>query len=313
MEFAPTFWKALAAKSSGHSGGQGNRPGTICTSPISGAVLMVHDDSGETIDFLRPERMAGTELMIAHGSRRLWHVYHETYAFCACHEAGAFYHYRSRTHRLSDRNTMLIEPGEVHRNTIVHKPANFKVLFIAPRTFEDMAHELGIPGTPHFRSALTRDPRVYTALYQLSDAIEANDTLLRRQSLLAGLTLSLFDFAERQPELELGANRPEPRAIARAKAYLRERYAEEVSLDELAGIAGLSRFRLARTFAREVGLPPHAYQIHVRVARARTLLRSGMPQAGIAAQLGFSDQSHFIRHFRHILRVTPGEYARNAV
>ena len=52
------------------------------------------------------------------------------------------------------------------------------------------------------------------------------------------------------------------------------------ALAELAAVAGLSRFELARTFRAQVGLPPHAFQLDLRVARARALLAAGEPPRG---------------------------------
>jgi AraC-like DNA-binding protein len=72
----------------------------------------------------------------------------------------------------------------------------------------------------------------------------------------------------------------------------------------------MSRFHLARGFAREFGLPPHAYQIALRVERARALLARGLRAVDVAAAVGFADQSHFARHFTRAVGVTPGRYAR---
>jgi AraC-like DNA-binding protein len=47
-----------------------------------------------------------------------------------------------------------------------------------------------------------------------------------------------------------------------------------------------------------------------RIERARELLRKGMNSGQVASLVGFSDQSHFTRHFKKIMRVTPSAYAR---
>jgi AraC-like DNA-binding protein len=60
-----------------------------------------------------------------------------------------------------------------------------------------------------------------------------------------------------------------------AHAYLDDNYAEDVTLDGLAELAGLSPSHLARLFHTEVGMPPHAYQLQVRIARAKRLLLQG--------------------------------------
>lgn len=100
-----------------------------------------------------------------------------------------------------------------------------------------------------------------------------------------------------------------PRAIERAKLYLHDRFNESVSLDELMALTRLSRFHLVRAFALHTGIPPHAYQLKLRIERACVLLRAGVTAAEAAIQVGFADQSHFTRHFKRIRRITPGQYA----
>jgi AraC-like DNA-binding protein len=107
-----------------------------------------------------------------------------------------------------------------------------------------------------------------------------------------------------------GRNSSTLRAIERARHYLRENFNELVSLDELAALTKLSRFHLVRAFALHTGIPPHAYQLKLRIERACVLLRAGVTAAEVATQVGFADQSHFTRHFKRIRRITPGRYAR---
>jgi AraC-like DNA-binding protein len=100
--------------------------------------------------------------------------------------------------------------------------------------------------------------------------------------------------------------------VRRARRFLEERWAAPVSLAELAAHAGLSRFELARTFRAQVGLPPHAFQLDLRIARARALLAAGEPAAAVAATCGFYDQAHLTRVFKRAVGVTPARYARSS-
>ena len=59
------------------------------------------------------------------------------------------------------------------------------------------------------------------------------------------------------------------------REYLEDNLARNVPLEELSRLANLSPYHLARAFAAEVGLPPHAYQTQARVHRARELLLRG--------------------------------------
>ena len=81
-------------------------------------------------------------------------------------------------------------------------------------------------------------------------------------------------------------------------------------LDELAALAGMSRYRLLRAFRAAYGMTPHAWQIDRRIMRARQLLDAGMSLAETALALGFADQSHFQRAFKQRVAATPGEYRK---
>jgi AraC-like DNA-binding protein len=106
--------------------------------------------------------------------------------------------------------------------------------------------------------------------------------------------------------------RMEHAVVRRVRDYLCEAYARQVSLDELAGVAGMCKYALVRAFSKEVGMPPHAYQTYVRVLRARELIAAGRRLSSVALDVGFTDQSHLSRNFKRVLGVTPGRYARLA-
>ncbi len=81
-----------------------------------------------------------------------------------------------------------------------------------------------------------------------------------------------------------------------------------MTLAELAGLSGVSRFQLLRGFARSVGTTPHAYLVQQRVRLARRLLAAGSGPAAAAAEAGFADQSHMTRAFVRQYGVTPARY-----
>jgi AraC-like DNA-binding protein len=63
---------------------------------------------------------------------------------------------------------------------------------------------------------------------------------------------------------------------------------------------------------KAVGLPPHAYQTQLRLARAKTLLAQGCEVGSVASETGFFDQSHFTQQFKRHYWVTPGNYSKTA-
>jgi transcriptional regulator GlxA family with amidase domain len=107
-----------------------------------------------------------------------------------------------------------------------------------------------------------------------------------------------------------GARWEHTRPVRRAIEFLRARLAETVTLDDLAGHAGLDKFHLCRAFRAQVGVSPYAYLTQLRIMRAKELLAAGMKPSDIAPQVGLYDQSHLNRHFRRIVGTTPARYAR---
>lgn len=95
---------------------------------------------------------------------------------------------------------------------------------------------------------------------------------------------------------------------------LRQRMAADpacaLDLEALAQAQGQHRTTLVKQFARRYGLPPQAWLRNWRVARARLLLRNGLPLADAAAAVGFADQAHLTRVFKQVYGSTPGVLQR---
>lgn len=113
-----------------------------------------------------------------------------------------------------------------------------------------------------------------------------------------------------QTELHGAAKSALWEAAQRAKELLESEAGTECSLPELAQASGVDMYALHRAFTRAVGLPPHAYQTHLRLRRAKALLRAGASPTEAALEAGFCDQSHLNRHFARLVGLTPAQYAK---
>lgn len=100
------------------------------------------------------------------------------------------------------------------------------------------------------------------------------------------------------------------RPVRRAIEYLRERLADAITLDDLAAYANLDKFHLCRAFRAQIGMPPHAYLTHLRIARAKELLLRGVRASEVAPLVGLYDQAQLTRHFRRIVGTTPARYGK---
>ena len=93
------------------------------------------------------------------------------------------------------------------------------------------------------------------------------------------------------------------------EAAATEPLARSPTLGDLAEAARSSPFHFAREFRRSTGTPPYAYTLERRVARARAALAGTDDTIGaIGFDCGFASASHFTRHFRSIVGISPSEF-----
>jgi AraC family transcriptional regulator len=93
--------------------------------------------------------------------------------------------------------------------------------------------------------------------------------------------------------------------------YIAANLHKELSLSELAGLVGLSRFHFGRSFRRTTGLAPYQFILSSRVERAKAILSgSETSMAEISASLGFGSQAQFSAAFRKLTGLTPSQFRR---
>jgi len=190
---------------------------------------------------------------------------------------------------------------------------NFLLLTLDPAFLDRVAREaFGEKAAPvHLWHEDGRhDPLINNLASALVREMLAKDDATRvfTESLASVLSVHLIrNYAEGMP----AAPQPVPgptRAVSAAVRFIREHYAEQISLADIAAAAGMSPFHLTRVFKKTMGMSPHQYLVEVRVHSARALVSSGGDHpslAEVAAAVGFADQSHLTRQFKRILGTTP--------
>lgn len=94
--------------------------------------------------------------------------------------------------------------------------------------------------------------------------------------------------------------------------YIEDHLGEEISVDGLAQIAGLSPFYFQRLFKYLVKKPPAEYVKLRRMAKAAEILPDRERRIlDVALELGFTSHEHFTRSFKETFGVTPDAYRKN--
>lgn len=269
----------------------------------------------ERARFFRSAALPEAELLTA---RYVSHTFaphwHEGYVIGVITAGAEGYRYQGAQHVAGVGGIACINPGEIHTGERAAEEGwAYRVFYPSARTLLDLARELrgtgtlstgGIPRLPH---AVVQDQPLAVALARAHRLLESGQDVLEAQTAALQALSALLVRHGREPEA-----RPAPRGENARVEAMRQRLAadltEPLTLDELAASVGLSAFHAARLFAREAGLPPHAWRNQLRLNRSLDLLRSGHSVTEAAAACGFTDQSHYTRHFRRTFGTSPGRW-----
>jgi AraC-like DNA-binding protein len=234
---------------------------------------------------------------------------HEGYAFGVIEDGAEAFHYRGALHVAPPGSVVVLDPDEIHTGHTAAGAPGWQYRMLYP-SVELVSKASNWPdrGTITFPNPVIADPELAAAIRAMHRNAEAHAPSLGAEAELISL---LTAATERHA---VGARRRripiDHRGARLTREYIDAHYARNISLTELSAVADLSPFHLNRVFRSVIGLPPHRYLEQVRVRKARELLVGGLPLSQVALESGFTDQSHFTRHFKRHLGVTPGQYRR---
>ncbi|MBW4888753.1 AraC family transcriptional regulator [Mucilaginibacter sp. HMF5004] len=98
------------------------------------------------------------------------------------------------------------------------------------------------------------------------------------------------------------------RRIVYAKLFIDEHFADKIDLDNIAGEAAFSKFHFIRLFNSVYNKTPHQYLSHLRIEKAKGLLKTNMAVADVCYAVGFESVSSFTGLFKRLTGSTPASY-----
>ena len=137
--------------------------------------------------------------------------------------------------------------------------------------------------------------------------LQGTETPLAKEAVL----IDLFDGLQ-QGDKKMWLQRPgeERPRLKQVKEYLQNHFAAKVTLEELGAVSGLNKFHLLRLFKEAFKIPPHMYQMVLRINFAKRELGKRKEPAEVAQEAGFYDQSHFSKTFKSYTGITPEKYQK---
>ncbi len=166
----------------------------------------------------------------------------------------------------------------------------------------------------HFRSHLHLSPRDLAIALDMAHRLES-EYLERNpgfQAMIQSVFLQLVTFLSRQYG-EVGREKKNPDAVRRlaaSVAYMENHFGEDITLEQLARLAHLSKNQFLRVFRRTYSDTPIDYLNALRTAKACEMMRDqpDTKLVQIALECGFGDGNYFSRVFRKKMGCSPREY-----
>jgi AraC-like DNA-binding protein len=234
---------------------------------------------------------------------------HDEFSFGVIDQGAANYHNQKNIYVAGAGDTVMMNPGDAHSCNPSEGQWSYRMLFIDTSWVESLQHEMmEISGDDYlpFQHQFIQKPHRYVEFGRLfeslmGDGVIGNSTL-QAETLLIEYLSSSFDFKQPNPAAL------DQTALRKIEALIHDQLGDNLSLSDFSDQAGISRYHLIRSFKQKYGQTPHAYQLDARIKKAKHLLQQGHSLVNTANVLGFADQSHFQRHFKKRLAVTPKQY-----
>jgi AraC family transcriptional regulator len=232
-------------------------------------------------------------------------------------DGASFVDGRSREHVKDIRNRMTFVPADCIVSgwtAPIRRPNAFTAIYFDPET---IARQIEHSGQ---RPSLA--PAMYFEDAALLSTLSKIDGVLRQPGapdkvyaealgLVAMLELCRLQSAGKNLMTDVRGALSQ-KQMQRIDEYTRARLNADLSLTELAAVAGLSQFHFIRLFKNATGTTPHQYVLSLRIARARNLLQeTKLPVSEVAARSGFKGVTQFNRAFSKITGATPSEFRRS--
>jgi len=237
---------------------------------------------------------------------------HEAFVVAVTEAGGAEFKSRGRSDEARTSSLLVFNPDEPHSGRMGwSRRWLYRGLYLTGPAVESLKTALGLGATAYFTRNRIDEPDLIEAFLGLHRVLDAgNDPLEESELLLRSFGALIQRHGSGQPR----PGRPVP---DREKATLvceimRQRHAEDLTLEQLGAEVGLTPFQLIAVVRRSTGFTPHAYLTQLRLRAATRALGRGAGIASAALEAGFYDQSALTRHFKRAHGITPLQWVRAA-
>jgi AraC family transcriptional regulator len=190
----------------------------------------------------------------------------------------------------------------------------FTILVFQPQFLEKVADEINCDRLEFIPKWQVFDPLIQNIVTALKADLEAQCPAgrLYGDSFSTSLAVHLLkNFSTLQPNISEYTDGIPQFKLKRVLDFIEAHLDEDIQLEDLANLVGISSFYFCRLFKQSIHITPYQYVIRRRIERAKLLLQnSDLSVTEIALQCGFAHQSHLSRHFKRLIGMVPQAFRK---
>lgn len=261
--------------------------------------------------YWRTPAIPGMELLVARYHRlELAPHWHEDFVIPVVETGVQSYDYDGKNYLAGPGQIAAINPGLSHTaKSALASGWSYRAFYPSADYMRQLAQGMldGPAGVPWIQRETIHDDALAAALLYTHKLLQGSSDPLRAEvAVLRVFSMLLTRYAGVKPHSRLALSNAARVAIMQER--LSEHLDTALTLGELSTAVGLSPFYATQLFTQQVGMPPHAWRNQLRLNRARALMRRQVSVTEAALACGFTDQSHFTRHFKKAYGVPPGKW-----
>lgn len=234
--------------------------------------------------------------------------FHDYYVIGFIENGKRYLSCKNKQYIIETGDLIVFNPGDIHTceqiddRTLDYRCINIKKDVMKKITFEITGKEY----LPNFMEFVLFRNELTSSLKELHLMIMEEEKNLKKDELFLFIMEQLIrEYSNPVSEMTIQEASAEIKTVC---DYLENNYMENITLNQLSNLTGLSKYYLLHSFTKQKGISPYNYLQTIRIGKAKKMLEQGVAPIDVAFKTGFTDQSHFTNFFKKLIGLTPKQY-----
>ena len=234
--------------------------------------------------------------------------FHDYYVIGFIENGKRYLSCKNKQYIIETGDLIVFNPGDIHTcEQIDDRALDYRCINIKKDVMKKITFEItGKEYLPNFMEFVLFRNELTSSLKELHLMIMEEERNLKKEELFLFIIEQLIrEYSNPVSEMTIQEASAEIKTVC---DYLENNYMENITLNQLSNLTGLSKYYLLHSFTKQKGISPYNYLQTIRIGKAKKMLEQGIAPIDVAFKTGFTDQSHFTNFFKKLIGLTPKQY-----